>query len=240
MEKTSGARFLPRDPMLIIRKCLVEICGCVDTAMILAILIYWQDIKDAVAAKNKKENDRMESEGKGRPRDEGRTHYHTTDEFMEGTFDLVSRNRVIEARKLLREKGYITEHSNLRIKSDRTKHFQVNFEVINNALDNLPEDRKSRPKLQKKNIRSSQPERGKQCSEALSSTGDPTSPAGHASSCSGQPSSREGHSIHEIKESSIYYMNMCCISAAMDTSCFHDDYKERFDGKVCLAETPSR
>jgi len=90
--------------------------------------------------KNRKANDVLERHGEARVHSENLyLQYHTAEEIEEQTMGLLKKKKIQAARKLLKEKGFLTEHRNpeARLKFDNTVHYRLDTVSINTAISSI-------------------------------------------------------------------------------------------------------
>jgi hypothetical protein len=124
--RTSFIRFRPKSRLVILYEDLLEICdGSMLAAMLLAILIYWTDIK--IAKKN-----------------ETLWIWKSHEDFQE---DLMSdkpgmkkphRTTIKRALDLLKSKKFIYMRKNPKMPLDQTRQYLVNQKAVQDAIDALP------------------------------------------------------------------------------------------------------
>jgi hypothetical protein len=116
------------EPLVILRRWQVDFCdGDHCAAALLSHLEYWHNIK----------LDQCAQAGILNPSDADLIQHHTTEQLRDGILGLYDAKAIRAARRLLVEKGAITEHRNpiLRYFFDRTIHFVYHPKPVNAWLD---------------------------------------------------------------------------------------------------------
>ena len=135
---TSAIVRVTNEPILILRKSYIEICGGDrDAAKLLSYFEYWHNVKVAQNRKSEHLNRVAEQHGYNPEQDVSDLQYHTMDEMYDECLGDISKKGLQKARRILRELGFISEHSNpdIRFAFDKTIYYRLEVEAVNRALD---------------------------------------------------------------------------------------------------------
>jgi len=137
---------IPSDQILILRKSYIDICdGSKQAAALLAYFEYWHTIKQAQITKSMAMFQAGETD---QPLTKQHLlQFHTRDEVLDETLGLISYSKLSTARKILREKGFVSEHKNPnpRYAFDNTIYYLLHPDVVNKALEEYSKNGKSTP-----------------------------------------------------------------------------------------------
>ena len=128
---------IPNQPVAILRADFLRICdNNKAAALLLSLFSYWHTYKITAAKEAKRKNDVAEMHGDERTQDESLYQFYTAQELHERLMGLVGRQAIETGVELLKSKGYITIHKNPnpRYKFDKTRHFLLHPDVVNNDL----------------------------------------------------------------------------------------------------------
>ena len=135
--KTSCVQHPKNEPLILIRQWQVTFCeGNKCAAVLLSHFEYWHNIKLETASKNTRLNDIAQMHGDEPTQDTTLLQFHTLSELSDNILNLYGRTAIIDALKLLEDKGVITTQANpnLKYRFDKTKYFQFYPEVCNDWL----------------------------------------------------------------------------------------------------------
>ena len=127
-----------REPLLIIRQWQLTFCeGNHCAAALLSLFEYWHNLRLDLSQRAMQANEAARQHGKPATQDESLLQFHSDGQLQDGLLDLYGTKKIREGRRLLVEKGAITEHPNPnpRYAFDKTLYFQLHPEVINAWLD---------------------------------------------------------------------------------------------------------
>ena len=127
---------IANDEILVVRKSFEAITGSRSAGILLSYLVYWHDIKLAQNVKNKRMNEVAVQHGEEGEQDVSQLQYHSLEEVRVQCMGLLSQKATVLARKVLVEKGFVTEHLNpqKKYRFDKTIFYQVHPKMINKAL----------------------------------------------------------------------------------------------------------
>ena len=127
-----------QEPLLIIRQWQLTFCeGNHCAAALLSLFEYWHNLRLDLSQRARQANAAARQHGQPATQEESLLQFHSDEQLQDGLLDLYGTKKIREGRRLLVEKGAITEHPNPnpRYAFDKTLYFQFRPEVINAWLD---------------------------------------------------------------------------------------------------------
>lgn len=123
-----------QDRLVVIRDWQIRYCdGHHCAAALLSFFEYWHNVRLDMKQKTRDTDATTEKHGGNGTQDESLLQFHTDEQLRAGLTGLYGTKKIREARRLLVDKGVVTEHANPnpRYVFDKTLFFLFHPEVVN-------------------------------------------------------------------------------------------------------------